>query len=178
VQRDLAVALTRRDGILVSLDPYELLTPEAVASWRDLLANVDLFFLSEDEMEIRREPETVFAELASEASARAARLRWVAFKQGARGGLLYETRTAESTGWPPRAQSLVDPTGAGDAFAAGVLAGHLLGETIPRALRRGVVAASFALEGPGPDGLLDATPQRAAERLRDWFRTDRCDGFS
>jgi sugar/nucleoside kinase (ribokinase family) len=177
VQQDLATALSLRDGVLLSLDPYELLTPEAVVSWRDLLANVDLFFLSEDEMEIRREPETIFAELASETSARAARLRWVAFKEGARGGLLYETRTAKSTRWPPRAQTLVDPTGAGDAFAAGVLAGHLLGETIPRALRRGVVAASFALEGQGPDGLLEATPERATERLRDWFDEDVCDEF-
>jgi sugar/nucleoside kinase (ribokinase family) len=177
VQQDLVATLTLRDGVLLSLDPYKLLTSEAVPSWRDLLTNVELFFLSEDEMEIHRRPEGVFAELAPEPSARATRLRWVAFKQGARGGLLYEIPTAKSTRWPPRAQTLVDPTGAGDAFAAGVLAGHLLGESIPRALRQGVVAASFALEGHGPDGLLDATPERATKRLREWFDGDVCDEF-
>ena len=62
--------------------------------------------------------------------------------------------------------AVVDTTGAGDAFAAGFLAGKLHGEPVRRGLQRGVIAASFAIEGLGPDGLLATTPEQAEERLR------------
>jgi 2-dehydro-3-deoxygluconokinase len=71
--------------------------------------------------------------------------------------------------WPARAARVVDPTGAGDAFASGVLAGLLRGDDLPRALRRGVVSASFALEEWGCAGLLRATPAQAEARLAEWF---------
>ncbi len=70
-------------------------------------------------------------------------------------------------GRPARARAVVDPTGAGDAFAGGVLAGRLLGEPLPRALEHGVVAAAFAVEGEGAEGLLAADPDSARQRLRD-----------
>jgi ribokinase len=64
---------------------------------------------------------------------------------------------------------MVDPTGAGDAFAAGVLAGWLRGEPHERALQRGIVGASFAVEDWGPAGIFRATPDAAEARLREWF---------
>ena len=64
---------------------------------------------------------------------------------------------------------MVDPTGAGDAFAAGFVAGRLAGEDPGRALARGVVAASYAIAAEGIAGLLAATPEGAADRLRGWF---------
>jgi sugar/nucleoside kinase (ribokinase family) len=63
----------------------------------------------------------------------------------------------------------VDPTGAGDAFATGVVAGLLRGESAERALRRGLVSTSFALEDWGPRALLRATPSDAERRLAEWF---------
>jgi hypothetical protein len=45
----------------------------------------------------------------------------------------------------------------------------LRGDALPRALQRGVVSASFALEEWGCAGLLQATPQQAQARLREWF---------
>jgi ribokinase len=63
----------------------------------------------------------------------------------------------------------VDPTGAGDAFCGGFLAGfHNTGNLIEAALR-GTVSASFAVEAAGPAGLFAATAdeaQRRLERLR------------
>ena len=53
--------------------------------------------------------------------------------------------------------------------AAGMLAGLLAGHGLDGSIERGVVSASFALEGRGPDGLLVATPEAAEERHRDWF---------
>ena len=67
------------------------------------------------------------------------------------------------------ADSVADPTGAGDAFAAGFLAGWLRDEGPERSLQRGVVSASFALEAPGAAGLLAASPEETEARFRRWY---------
>ncbi len=155
------------DG-LVSLDPYELVTTERLDAWRELLAGVDLLLLSEDELAVEgalEDPRPILRELA----AAGGRLRWILLKRGARGGLTYDVGNNEFAVWEPRAAAVVDPTGAGDAFAGGLLAGLLRGEDMTTAVERGVVAASLALEAPGPDGLLAATPAVALERRRRWF---------
>ena len=163
-QRDLVEELSRIDGAIVSLDPYRLLTSDSVADWRGVCARVDALFLSEDELEVgdRDEPRPALRSLAG------GRLRFVLFKRGARGGLLYDARDDRFWDWAPRAVKVVDPTGAGDAFAAGFLAGWLRGEAIPDALLRGVVTASFAVEDWGAAGILRATAPAAAARLSSW----------
>ena len=90
------------------------------------------------------------------------------FKRGARGGILFDAREDRFVEWAPRAVAVVDPTGAGDAFAAGFLAGWLRGESVGVALRRGVVGASFAIEDWGAAGLLRADRAAADERLHEW----------
>lgn len=165
VQRGLLESLSGREGRFVSLDPYVLLRQDTLDVWRGLLALADGFFLSEDEMEIAGsdDPGPALQTLA------AGRLRLVAFKRGSRGGLLYDAREDRFVEWTARAERVVDPTGAGDAFTGGFLAGRLQGEPLERALARGVVAASFAIEDWGPAGLLAATPERARARLAEWF---------
>lgn len=161
VQRALVDALTDRPGRLLSLDPYVLLRPETLAPFRELLSRVDALFLSEDEMELV--PGETFRGLAR------GRLRTIVFKQGARGGVLFDAANGRELSWAPRTAAVVDPTGAGDAFGAGVLAGWLRGEPHERALQRGTVGASFAIEDWGPAGILRATPEAAEARLREWF---------
>jgi len=89
----------------------------------------------------------------------------VVYKQGARGGLALDPRGGRFQRWQPLSSEVVEPTGAGDAFAGGLLAGRLLGDARDLALARGLVSASFALGGKGPEGLLGATPAAARERL-------------
>jgi ribokinase len=166
VQCALAAALDGSEA-LVSVDPFEPLGLETLPAWRGLLGRVDALFLSEDEMELpgaRRDTALALRGLL------AGRLQLALYKRGTRGGLVVEAGGGAHA-WLPRVAQVVDPTGAGDAFAAGFLAGRLLGEPTPRAAERGVVAASFAIEAWGPDGLLQATPEAAASRSREWFGT-------
>jgi ribokinase len=146
----------------LSLDPYALVTPETHPTVAPVLAGVDTLFLSEDELELgsgdRRDALPGLL---------GGRLRRIAFKRGAKGGIFCDE--GGFLDWAPRAAAVVDPTGAGDAFAAGVWAGWLRGESKARALARGVVTASFAIEAWGADGLLGATTDAAERRLREWF---------
>jgi ribokinase len=151
-------------GTMVSVDPHVPLGPTTLDRWRALLAGADLLLLSEDDVEGAGTEDVLRPLVAS----LGARLRAVLFKQGRQGGRAYVPKTGAWTRWTPRASRVVDPTGAGDAFAAGVLAGLLRGDGVERAIGRGVVSASFALEDWGPAGLLTATPGAAEARLREW----------
>ena len=166
VQAALVDDLSRIPRAFVSLDPYRLLTSESVGDWRDVCSRVDALFLSDDELEVgsRDEPRAALRSLAS------GRLRFVLFKRGARGGILYDAREDRFVEWAPRSRRVVDPTGAGDAFAAGFLAGWLRGEALEPALLRGVVTASFAIEDWGAAAMLRADAAAAAARLEEWGR--------
>lgn len=165
-QRELVDALSRIGGAFVSLDPLVPLQPETWNDWRDVVSRVDAFFVSEDEMQVDADAGDYLKTLRRLAGGR---LRYVAFKRSARGGMLYDAALDRVVQWDARAATVVDPTGAGDAFATGTLAGLLRGETAERALHRGLVSTSFVLESFGPHALLAATPEAALARLREWF---------
>jgi sugar/nucleoside kinase (ribokinase family) len=163
----------------ISLDPHLPVTPESLEQYRTLLADVDAFFPSDDEVLLNspaREPAATLASLCT------GRLRFVAWKRGAAGGTLLDARTKRAHTWLARAGRVEDPTGAGDAFMAGFVSAQLerqdaegndLGhDSVERALRRGVVTASFAIEGWGADGLLAATSETAQARLAAWAREE------
>ncbi len=158
--------LAARPGALISLDPHDPVREDTLAAWREALALADVFFASEDELKldgVHRDPGATLARLGG------GRLRYALLKQGPRGGLLFDTRSGELQAWAARTELVEDPTGAGDAFAGGFLAGLLAGEEAPRALERAVVSASFALETWGAQGLLQARPADAAARRREWY---------
>ena len=155
-------------GAHVSIDPHELVTEATLPRWRELRAQTDAFFPSEDELRLddaQTDPRRALKRLAGGLG----RLRFVAYKRGLKGGLLYDAREDRFHEWAARTHGVVDPTGAGDAFATGFLVAHLRGLPIEDCLRHGVVSASFAIEDWGPDGLLAATPPDAAARLREWY---------
>ncbi len=140
IQSALVAGLAGRRETALSLDPHEPLRDENLAAWRAVLANVDALFVSEDD-----------------------------FKRGRRGGLLYDARERAFLEWPPVPRLSGDPTGAGDAFAGGFLAAMVQGRPLTEALDQAIVAASFALEDWGAQGLMAATREEAGRRLREWL---------
>ena len=171
VQRRLLAALGQRAGAHLSLDPYAIVREDTLEDWRRMLVGVDVLFLSEDDLELpgaASDPRAALRRLAG-GQPDGSRLRLALLKRGAQGGVLYEVREDRFTEWKPRAERVVDPTGAGDAFAGGFLAGWLRGEGVERGLARGVVGASLAIEDWGATRILATTAEEAAARLRAWF---------
>jgi sugar/nucleoside kinase (ribokinase family) len=166
VQRTLLAAVRGQGSAFVSIDPLRPVTEETLDDWRQVLADADAFFPGEDELLIEgvgTNPQQVLPRLVS------GRLRFVVFKRGADGGILYDAHHERFHCWDGRVDNVVDQTGAGDAFAIGLILAHFEGLPIEVSLQRAVVTASFALAGWGPDALLAATRADAEARLRQWY---------
>jgi sugar/nucleoside kinase (ribokinase family) len=166
VQRTLLTALRASGSAFVSIDPHRPVTEETFQEWRNLLSDADAFFSGEDELLLDgagANPHEALSRLVS------GRLRFVVFKRGARGGILYDAHEKRFHLWESRVAGVVDQTGAGDAFGVGLVLAHLEGLPIEASLHRAVVTASFAVEGWGPVALLSATRADAEARLRQWY---------
>jgi sugar/nucleoside kinase (ribokinase family) len=162
VQRRVLASLTGSGNRFVSIDPHLPVTEETLGDWREALADADAFFPGEDELLLEGtdvDPRGVLPRVAS------GRLRFIVFKQGARGGVLYDAREDRFHRWRARSTKVMDATGAGDAFAAGFISAHLEGLPISVCIDRGVVSASFAIETPGAASLLTASRTDADGRI-------------
>jgi sugar/nucleoside kinase (ribokinase family) len=166
VQRTLIASLGGEVNRFVSVDPHLPVTGETLHDWREALANADAFFPGEDELLLdgtQANPHNALSRLVN------GRLRFVVFKRGAKGGILYDARERRFCHWTARADAVVDETGAGDAFSAAFVLAHLDGLPVEACLQRAVVSASFAVGAWGPEALLAATRADADARLRSWY---------
>ena len=77
--------------------------------------------------------------------------RLVAVTRGATGSALYAPDAVLDVAAAP-VQHVVDPTGAGDAFAAGLLTGLRAGASLQEAGQVAALAGAFAVEATGPQG--------------------------
>jgi ribokinase len=86
-------------------------------------------------------------------------------KRGARGQFLY--CHSNHTRWmiPAYPVRMVDPTGCGDAFCGGFLAGYHKTYDPLAAVLHGNISASLVIEGSGPYFALDTLPGLASARL-------------
>jgi sugar/nucleoside kinase (ribokinase family) len=91
---------------------------------------------------------------------------YVVIKCGARGQLLYDTSSKRRWEVPAYPGRLTDPTGAGDAFCGGFLAGYCKNYDPLEGVLYGSVSASLKVEGSGAFYPLDVMPGLAAARLR------------
>jgi len=106
--------------------------------------------------------------------------RFVVVKMGAQGAMVLGGKTPFIMPAVP-VDKVVDPTGAGDSFAAGMLAslsgsgGELTLKNIARAMCFGSVTASFAIEGFGVDGLRNIDYEAVSHRLSFYLSTNQLD---
>jgi hypothetical protein len=143
-------------GLIRVLEPGGLVRPRPPLSSR-LARSAHLVVLSEADVAGTTRPQDLHGLLRADAV--------LAWTEGANGGLLLR---AEEPGGPPSARrypaipcdAVVDPTGAGDVFLAGMVAGRLqpaLGDPVTLA----AAAASLTVEGPGLLGVPDLAAVRA-----------------
>jgi cytidine kinase len=169
VQRALLTALRDHRPAFVSIDPHLPVTEETLHEWREALADADAFLPGEDELLLEGAHENPHQALPRLVKGR---LRFVVFKRGAKGGILYDAHDEHFYSWEARTAAVVDQTGAGDAFSAGLVLAHLEGLPIEACLQRAVVTASFAVAGWGPEALLSATRADAEARWRQWYESE------
>ncbi len=86
-------------------------------------------------------------------------------KRGNKGQLLYDVNAKKRWELPAYASRVADPTGAGDAFCGGFLAGLAQNNTPLHAAAMGNVSASLSMEGSGPFYPTEILPGLAQARL-------------
>ncbi|MFQ5511775.1 MAG: PfkB family carbohydrate kinase [Candidatus Krumholzibacteriia bacterium] len=146
---------------LIGLDTMNFWIESALADLKAVLKRVDILFINDDEA----------AQLSGETQVLAAAERildlgprYVVIKRGEFGSLLFGRNVCL---FVPAVMlpKVVDPTGAGDAFAGGFLgwlsgAGEVNRVNLAQAMLHGTVMASFTVENFSVDGLL--APDRSA----------------
>ncbi len=152
----------RRPGRLISLDPHESWIKGYEAVFERLLAHIDFFLPS------RLEARQIYgADDPDQAAAALARLgpRVVVIKLGRDGSLVYERASDRMTHVPIYPADARDPTGAGDSYCGGFLAGYLLTQDAVRAAQHGTVSASYVVEAIGALATATPSPEEARARL-------------
>lgn len=147
--------LSTSPDALVSLDPCLPLSEDTLPSWKEILPHVDILFLGPDEQKLQVDDEELPRMVREWAGDR---LKMLVIKQGERGGVLFNMKTGQPTRWTPAAGPVVDPTGAGDAFAAAFLTALIECRSTEEALQRGAKSAAVAIQGWGPSALMAAHP--------------------
>lgn len=143
-----AVELARAHGVLVSIDlnyRQALWPPErAAAAFRELARRADILLATEDEGRLvvdLADADRLAAGLAALGPAE------VLVKQGARGAVAVIDDRCYPV--PPRPVTVLDPVGAGDAFAAGYLASRCRRADPPTRLATAATAGAFAVTVAG-----------------------------
>ncbi len=168
LQVDFARTLRGRGTKLISvdLDDHELdaVSARDRADWREFLGSVDLFLPSKQDVETllpgKSMPDALRAlrDLAPQVPV-------IAIKLGADGVIAHASGDADYYAIPTIAETVVDATGAGDAFSGGAICGFSRTSSALEAALHGSVSASFAIASPGPAALVEAQLGEARVRL-------------
>lgn len=156
---------------LVATDTFKLWIDVAKRDFLKVLKQSDLFFANDDEVRWMTGEHNLFK--GAQALHKLGP-RWVVVKKGEHGSFLSDgSEVFLSSTWP--VSEVVDPTGAGDAFAGGMLGylaqnGRITGRELKRAMGWASVVGSFYVEGFGPDGLRDKTKTDLRRRYERFCR--------
>lgn len=149
---------------VITLDTHEDYVADYRAQLLSLAGRVDVFLPSREELADLvgyDDPSRALAELAVETAAPT-----VLIKMGPDGAIVWSRSDSSVTHVSAVTATVVDVTGAGDAFCGGFAAGLALGLQPVEAARRGAISAAFAVEGFSSLRLMEITPEVAAARLR------------
>ncbi len=152
---------------VVALDTMNYWIDNKHASLERIVSRVDVVSINEGEA---RQFCSTFSVIRAAREILALGPRAVVVKRGEHGATLF---TRESSFWTPAypLESVIDPTGAGDAFAAGFLGhlacvGSLEDDDLRRALLHGTACASYAIQSFSVDAVAAASRAGIAERYR------------
>lgn len=151
---------------LVALDTMNFWITGKRKALEAVLARVDLFILNETEARLLSGEKNVYK---AAAGVMALGPKVVVIKRGEYGAMLFHPEGLFVSPAVPL-RDVVDPTGAGDTFASGLMGylaqvGDVEFSTLKRAVLAGTVMASFACEGFSLDRLLTLTKPEVIERL-------------
>jgi sugar/nucleoside kinase (ribokinase family) len=151
---------------LVAIDTFKLWIDVAKKEFLKVLKLSDMFICNDSEVRWLTGEYNLFK--GAEAL-RKLGPKWVIVKKGEHGSFFLGERGLFLSNTPP-VYKIVDPTGAGDAFAGGVLGclarqKRVTEKEIRKAISWGSVMGSFYVEGFGPDGLKSKTKRDLANRF-------------
>jgi len=164
-QGQLLTALRAAGLPIISLDPEpEYMYPHRRQDLRLFLDGLTAFLPSEEEMR------SLFWGETHDLWAMAEELgnfgcQFILIKRGRDGQLLYDSAAKKRWELPAYSSRVADPTGAGDAFCGGFLAGFQQHQDPLHAAAYGNVSASLSMEGSGPFYPLEVLPRLAQARL-------------
>jgi sugar/nucleoside kinase (ribokinase family) len=157
-------ALREASVQIVTMDPGRFMQPHHFESVRALLIGLTAFLPSEEELtRLFKGRTTEIWEMIEEIASWGVEV--VVVKRSWKGQLMFDTTRNLRVEIPAYPSTMMDPTGAGDVFAGGFLAG--LGKTSDsqEALLYGNVSASFAVEGSGAFYTREGLPGLEKARL-------------
>ena len=162
LRRLVAAIRTARPDALITVDaPWFARRDGTLSADLGWLADVDAVLPSEEELVAFR-PGVPLLEAARDLVAAGARA--VGVKVGSRGSLVVDA-DGRVTHVPAYPAAVVDPTGAGDSFCGGFLAGLVETGDLVRAAGYGTVAASFVVEERAAIPVLAVGRAQAERRL-------------
>lgn len=164
-QSQLIRVFSNGSNLTLSLDPSpSYMTPKLWRNLRIVLQGVTCFQPSEEELRSLFWGETHdLWDMAKRVSDFGPRI--VVVKRGLSGQYVYDAVANRRYEIPSYSARFADPTGVGDAFAGGFLAGFLKTKDPLQAAMYGSVSASLKIEGSGPFYPLDVMPGLAEARL-------------
>jgi len=142
VIRNLQIIREFNPGIKIVMEPTIFETGWGQAEFKDILPLVDVFSpntIEGEQITGHSQPRKMVKELIEWGAVR------VALRMGEHGSLLYDKEN-EFTKIPAVKDTIVDVTGAGNAYLGGMLVGLCEGLSFTESALRGAVSASFAIE--------------------------------
>lgn len=164
-QGQLLAAFKGGSATTVTLDPDPAyMHPNFLKNLRELLNRLTAFLPSQEELQ------TLFWGKTNDLWEMAEILgtygcEFIVIKRGGQGQWLYDAVGKHRWEIPAYSSRMADPTGAGDAFCGGFLAGYRKNYDPLEAVLYGNVSASLKVEGSGAFYPLDVTPGLAQARL-------------